>query len=75
MLQKLDGELGRPLQNNQTTKGLNVDPLMRPTKSVKKDARFMSQSMVTSEVALTFDWSSKRREIHLANQWSVIKFA
>ena len=75
MLQKLDGELGRPLHINQTTKGLNANLLMRPMKSVKKDARFMSQSMVTNEVALTFDWSSKRREIHLANQWSAIKFA
>ena len=55
MLQKLDGELGRPLHINQTTKGLNVNLLMRPMKSVKKDARFMSQSMVTNEVALTFD--------------------
>ena len=26
--------------------------------------------MVTNEVALIFDWSSKRREIYLANQWS-----
>ena len=75
MLQRLDGELGRPLHINQTTKGLNVNLLMRPTKSVKKDARFMSQSMATNEVALTLDWPSKRREIHLANQWSAIKFA
>lgn len=29
--------------------------------------------MVTNEVALIFDWSSKRRQIYLANQWSPIK--
>ena len=73
MLQRLDGELGRPLHINLTTKGLNVNLSMRPTKSVKKDARFISQSMVTNEVALTFDWSSKRRDIHLANHWSSMK--
>lgn len=39
MLQKLDGELGRPLPINQTTKGLNVNLSKKPTRSAEKSLR------------------------------------
>ena len=44
-----------------------------PLISRVEGARFINQSMVTSEVALTFDWSGRRRDILLANQWSPVK--
>ena len=71
MLQRLDGEL----HINQTTKGLNVNLLMKPTRRAEKSLRghewrSFNLSLVEEKVRDLFSQSMVTNEVALTFNWS-----